>query len=36
MPFELRDIGLVKLFFADALDGDDAADVARSGAAAVG
>jgi hypothetical protein len=24
MPFELRDIGLVKLFFADALDGDDA------------
>lgn len=24
MPFELRDIGLVKLFFADALDRDDA------------
>jgi hypothetical protein len=24
MPFELRDIGLVKLFFADALDPDDA------------
>ena len=25
MPFELRDIGMVKLFFADALDGADAA-----------
>jgi DNA-binding PadR family transcriptional regulator len=25
MPFELRDIGMVKLFFADALDRDDAA-----------
>lgn len=25
MPFELRDIGLVKLFFAGAIDGDDAA-----------
>jgi PadR family transcriptional regulator, regulatory protein AphA len=24
MPFELRDIGLIKLFFADALDRDDA------------
>jgi PadR family transcriptional regulator AphA len=24
MPFELRDVGLVKLFFADALDRDDA------------
>jgi hypothetical protein len=24
IPFELRDIGLVKLFFADALDQDDA------------
>src|SRR3984885_7933535 len=24
MPFELRDIGMVKVFFADALDGDEA------------
>ena len=27
MPFELRDIGLVKLFFADALDAADAEDL---------
>jgi DNA-binding PadR family transcriptional regulator len=27
MPFELRDLGLVKLFFADALDRDDALDL---------
>lgn len=27
MPFELRDIGMVKLFFADALDGSDASEL---------
>lgn len=30
MPFELRDIGLVKLFFADALDHDDACALLRA------
>ena len=30
MPFELRDIGMVKLFFADALTRDDAAALLRA------
>ncbi|HEY3844355.1 MAG TPA: PadR family transcriptional regulator [Acidimicrobiales bacterium] len=30
MPFELRDIGMVKLFFADALDADEALTLLRS------
>jgi DNA-binding PadR family transcriptional regulator len=30
MPFELRDIGLVKLFFADALDRPDALELLRA------
>ncbi len=30
MPFELRDLGLVKLFFADALDPDQARQVLRA------
>lgn len=30
MPFELRDVGMVKLFFADALDGDEALSLVDS------
>ena len=30
MPFELRDIGMVKVFFADALDGDEALSLVTS------
>jgi PadR family transcriptional regulator AphA len=30
MPFELRDVGMVKLFFADALNGDEALSLVNS------
>jgi hypothetical protein len=30
MPFELRDIGMVKLFFADALNSDEALSLVNS------